>query len=174
MQPLAAAAVCRSESDWLVGINSTRAMTAYNSRYGGFNKTPVGRVQTPTLALLAEREKEIATFRTRDLISKCTAILRSKREIIRAAGSTSPSKRTRRQAHARAERIWDRETAEAIVDRCQGKTAAVEEKKKPTKQTPADALRPDHAAARSQRTLRIQRASAPCNSPSRSTSATRP
>ena len=40
MQPLAAAAVCRSESDWLVGINSTRAMTAYNSRFGGFNKTP--------------------------------------------------------------------------------------------------------------------------------------
>ena len=52
MQPLADAAVCRSESDWLVGINGTRAMTAFNSRNGGFLKTPVGRVQTPTLTIL--------------------------------------------------------------------------------------------------------------------------
>ena len=36
MQPLADAAVCRSESDWLVGINGTRAMTAFNSKSGGF------------------------------------------------------------------------------------------------------------------------------------------
>src|SRR5262245_65483280 len=50
MLPLAAAAVCRSESDWLVGINGTRAMTAFNSKTGGFHKTTVGRVQTPTLA----------------------------------------------------------------------------------------------------------------------------
>ena len=66
MQPLSDAAYCRSESDWLVGINSTRAMTAFNSKFGGFNKTPVGRVQTPTLALLAEREREIADFVSED------------------------------------------------------------------------------------------------------------
>src|SRR4029077_2703329 len=48
MRPLADAAVCRSESDWLVGINGTRAMTAFNSRSGGFQLTTVGRVQTPT------------------------------------------------------------------------------------------------------------------------------
>ena len=46
MQPLAAAAFCRSESDWLVGINGTRAMTAFNSKTGGFHLTTVGRVQT--------------------------------------------------------------------------------------------------------------------------------
>ena len=45
MQPLADAAVCRSESDWLVGINGTRAMTAFNSKSGGFHKTTVGRTQ---------------------------------------------------------------------------------------------------------------------------------
>jgi DNA topoisomerase-3 len=56
MRPLADAAVCRSESDWLVGINGTRAMTAFNSKDGGFYKTTVGRVQTPTLAILVERE----------------------------------------------------------------------------------------------------------------------
>src|SRR6516225_5772455 len=50
MIPLADAAVCRSESDWLVGINGTRAMTAFNSKEGGFQLTTVGRVQTPTRA----------------------------------------------------------------------------------------------------------------------------
>ena len=41
MIPLAKAAVCRSESDWLVGINGTRAMTAFNNKTGGFQLTPV-------------------------------------------------------------------------------------------------------------------------------------
>ncbi len=62
MQPLADAAVCRSEADWLVGINGTRVMTAFNSKGGGFNKTTVGRVQTPTLAILVEREERINRF----------------------------------------------------------------------------------------------------------------
>src|SRR3977135_1541741 len=47
MIPLAEAAVCRSESDWLVGINGTRAMTAFNNKTGGFQRTPGGRGQTP-------------------------------------------------------------------------------------------------------------------------------
>ena len=53
MQPLADAALSRAESDWLVGINATRALTSFNSRVGGFQKTAAGRVQTPTLAILA-------------------------------------------------------------------------------------------------------------------------
>ena len=65
MRPLADAAVCRSESDWLVGINGTRAMTAFNSKEGGFYKTTVGRVQTPTLAVLVEREERIRSFAPR-------------------------------------------------------------------------------------------------------------
>ena len=47
LKPLEAAARSRAEADWLVGINGTRAMTAFNSKDGGFFKTPVGRVQTP-------------------------------------------------------------------------------------------------------------------------------
>ena len=66
MLPLADAAVCRSESDWLVGINGTRAMTAFNSKSGGFQLTTVGRVQTPTLAILVEREEKIRAFVPRD------------------------------------------------------------------------------------------------------------
>src|SRR3954452_17454411 len=52
MLALADAAKSRSEADWLVGINGTRAMTAFNSKEGGFYLTTVGRVQTPTLAIL--------------------------------------------------------------------------------------------------------------------------
>ena len=62
VQPLAEAAVSRSEADWLVGINGTRTMTAFNSQEGGFHKTTVGRVQTPTLAILVEREEAIKKF----------------------------------------------------------------------------------------------------------------
>src|SRR5437773_12136224 len=65
MIPLAKAAVCRSESDWLVGINGTRAMTAFNNKTGGFQLTPVGRVQTPTLAILTERAQQIHAFEPR-------------------------------------------------------------------------------------------------------------
>lgn len=66
IQPLADAAVSRSEADWLVGINGTRVMTAFNSQEGGFHKTTVGRVQTPTLAILVEREEAIKKFVARD------------------------------------------------------------------------------------------------------------
>src|SRR5688500_8192764 len=64
--PLADAAKSRSEADWLVGINGTRAMTAFNSKEGGFYLTTVGRVQTPTLAILVEREDRIRSFVARD------------------------------------------------------------------------------------------------------------
>ena len=66
MLPLASAARCRSEADWLVGINGTRAMTAFNSRDGGFFLTTVGRVQTPTLSIVVEREEKIRKHVARD------------------------------------------------------------------------------------------------------------
>src|SRR5699024_1817699 len=66
LKPLEAAARSRAEADWLIGINGTRAMTAFNSKDGGFFKTPIGRVQTPTLALVFEREELIRQFVARD------------------------------------------------------------------------------------------------------------
>jgi NAD(P)-dependent dehydrogenase (short-subunit alcohol dehydrogenase family) len=66
MLPLANAARCRSEADWLIGINGTRAMTAFNSKEGGFYLTTVGRVQTPTLSIVVEREEKIRKFVPRD------------------------------------------------------------------------------------------------------------
>lgn len=133
MRPLADAAYCRSESDWLVGINSTRAMTAFNSKFGGFNKTPVGRVQTPTLALLAEREQEIADFVSEDYFEVVGSF--SVAAGLYAGRWFDPAfKKSEDRPHARAERLWDRALAEAVVKRCEGKTASVEEKKKPIKQ----------------------------------------
>ena len=60
------AARCRQEADWLVGINCTRAQTLVQRRSGGEGVYSVGRVQTPTLALLVNRELEILDFVPRD------------------------------------------------------------------------------------------------------------
>ena len=63
MENLKDAALCRSEADWLVGMNGSRGLTAYNSSMGGFQITPCGRVQTPTLAIIVKREEERLQFK---------------------------------------------------------------------------------------------------------------
>jgi len=133
MRPLADAAVCRSESDWLVGINGTRAMTAFNSKSGGFQLTTVGRVQTPTLAILVEREAKIRAFRARDYWE----VLGS----FRAAGGVYAGrwfdekfKKSDDDPDARAERLWDEQRARDIVARCQGKQGVATEEAKPSSQ----------------------------------------
>jgi DNA topoisomerase-3 len=60
------AARCRQEADWLVGINCTRAQTLAQRRAGGDGVYSVGRVQTPTLALMVNRELEIQNFVPKD------------------------------------------------------------------------------------------------------------
>ncbi len=60
--PLADAARCRSEADWLVGMNATRALTLANRAAGGDALLSVGRVQTPTLAMIVGRDAEIEAF----------------------------------------------------------------------------------------------------------------
>jgi DNA topoisomerase III len=134
MVPLSKAAVCRSESDWLVGINGTRAMTAFNNRAGGFQLTPVGRVQTPTLAILAEREDKIHQFKPRSYY-----------EVFGDFEVEAGSYRGRwfkedfakdGDEDARAERIWEQAQAEEIKKRCLGKTGVATEEKKPTTQAP--------------------------------------
>jgi DNA topoisomerase-3 len=133
MLPLADAAFSRSEADWLVGINGTRAMTAFNSKSGGFFKTTVGRVQTPTLAIVVEREHKIRKFVPRDyweVIGTFDA----------AAGQytgrwfdekfSKPDKDGDEQL--KPERIWEKSKAEAIRDKCLGKPGIVTEESKPT------------------------------------------
>lgn len=133
MQPLAQAARCRSESDWIVGINSTRALTALNSRHGGFRLTPVGRVQTPTLTILAKREREISEFVPRTFF-EIHGDFGVKAGQYTGRWFDETFKKDENDEHRKAERVWDRELAEAIVARCTGKTGVIEETTKPTKQ----------------------------------------
>jgi DNA topoisomerase-3 len=133
MQGLADAAVCRSESDWLVGINGTRAMTAFNSKTGGFHLTTVGRVQTPTLALMVEREDKIRKFKARaywevEGVFACAA------GEYRGKWFDEQYKGKDDDEHARADRLWDEARASAIQQKCQGKPGEVSEEAKPSTQ----------------------------------------
>src|SRR5207248_4259536 len=133
MLPLADAAVCRSESDWLVGINGTRAMTAFNSKSGGFHLTTVGRVQTPTLAILVEREEKIRAFVPRNYWEV--------RGTFAGSGGNYDGrwfdeawKKKEDDPDARAERLWDEARAHALVAKCAGRPGEVTEESKPTTQ----------------------------------------
>ncbi|MEN9674591.1 MAG: hypothetical protein RIS76_487 [Verrucomicrobiota bacterium] len=132
MRPLADASVCRSEADWLVGINGTRAMTAFNSKTGGFHLTTVGRVQTPTLAIVVEREAKIRKFVSRDYWEVLATF--------DAARGTYPgrwfdeqfTRSDEKDAELKAERLWDKARAEAIRAKCLGKPGVVTEESKPS------------------------------------------
>ncbi len=132
MLPLADAARSRSEADWLVGINGTRAMTAFNSKEGGFYLTTVGRVQTPTLAIVAEREDKIRRFVSRNYWE-----VRAKFDAKAGQYEGRWLDETFRKSDdpdARAERLWEEAKAAAIVAACTGKPGDVSEESKPSTQ----------------------------------------
>src|SRR5580692_11365413 len=131
MRPLADAAVCRSESDWLVGINGTRAMTAFNSKTGGFHLTTVGRVQTPTLAILVEREDKIKKFVPRDYWEIHGTFAAKAGEY---TGRWFDEKFAKREGddQLKPERLWELARAEEIQKKCLGKIGIVTEESKPT------------------------------------------
>ena len=129
MRPLADAAKCRSEADWLVGLNATRALTCFNSRHGGFNITAAGRVQTPTLAILAAREAEIQAFKPEAYFEVHATFGVSAGHYL-GKWIDETWKKDESKPHARPERLWDQAAAEAIRDRCTGKTGEVSEEKK--------------------------------------------
>jgi DNA topoisomerase-3 len=133
MQPLADAARCRSEADWLVGINGTRAMTAFNSRDGGFFLTTVGRVQTPTLSVVVEREEQIRKFISRDYWEIHAAFGAQAGEY--AAKWFDPKhKKDAEDAEKKADRVWTQREAQAIANAVRGQQATVTEESKPTSQ----------------------------------------
>ena len=142
MLPLADAARCRSEADWLVGINGTRAMTAFNSRDGGFFLTTVGRVQTPTLSVVVEREEKIRAFVSRDYWEIHATFAAQagdynakwfdpnwKRAAANAAAGNEEA-----DAELRADRLWSQREAQQIAEAVRGKQGSVTEESKPTTQ----------------------------------------
>jgi DNA topoisomerase III len=130
MQGLAAAARSRSEADWLVGINGTRAMTAFNSRDGGFFLTTVGRVQTPTLSIVVEREEKIRKHVARDYWEiKATFDAQAGQY---DAKWIDPAFKKDDDPDRRADRLWDKAKAEAIAAAVLGQPGKVTEESKPS------------------------------------------
>lgn len=136
MTPLEDTALCRSESDWLIGINATRALTGFNSRRGGFFLTPCGRVQTPTLSLLVKRERARHEFISKPFWTLHATFDFSSGDYegkwIDIAYTKDPT-----DAYKKADRLWDIKDADALIAKCTGKPAAVtEESKKTTQSSP--------------------------------------
>ena len=143
MQPLADAARCRSEADWLVGINGTRAMTAFNSRDGGFFLTTVGRVQTPTLSVVVEREEQIRKFVSRNYWEVHATFGAQAGEYNakwfdpswkKAAANAAAGNTDEPDAELKADRVWTEREAQAIANAVRGSSATVTEESKPTTQ----------------------------------------
>lgn len=130
--PLADAAKSRSEADWLVGINGTRAMTAFNSKEGGFYLTTVGRVQTPTLTILVEREERIREFKSRDYWEVHARFGAKSGEY--AGRWFDPEFRKAEDAERKPERLWQAASAAQIVGACRDQPGTVSEETKPTSQ----------------------------------------
>src|SRR5207247_8831645 len=130
--PLADAAKSRSEADWLVGINGTRAMTAFNSKEGGFYLTTVGRVQTPTLAILVEREDKIRAFTARDYWEIHARFAAKTGEY--AGRWFDPRFKKDEDAERKPERLWTAGQAGAIVAACRGKKGTATEEPTPSTQ----------------------------------------
>jgi DNA topoisomerase-3 len=131
---LAEAARSRSEADWLVGINGTRAMTAFNSRDGGFFLTTVGRVQTPTLSIMVEREEKIRRHVARDYW-EIKATFAAQAGEYEGKWFDPKWKKNPDDVEQRADRLWNAADARAIADAVRGQPAIVSEEAKPSSQS---------------------------------------
>ncbi|MBI5330940.1 MAG: DNA topoisomerase III [Betaproteobacteria bacterium] len=133
VEGLRSAAISRAESDWLIGINGTRAMTAFNSKTGGFHLTTVGRVQTPTLAIMVEREERIRAFKSRDYW-ELEARFAGVHGAYAGRWFDEKFKKIEDDEHATAWRLWEKGRAEAIRAACLGQPGRAEEETKPSSQ----------------------------------------
>ena len=156
MQPLASAARSRNEADWLVGINATRAFTLRLSGGRGSSVTSLGRVQTPTLTIIVDRENKIKEFKPRELHEVVgtfraargeydgrwfdeaftkdeNEIERTQRLLARLQVNLAGAEQrldsengSLWDEHRAAARLWHHEIAEAIQRKCNGKHGVVE------------------------------------------------
>ena len=137
MRGLAEAARCRSESDWLIGINGTRALTKrmFGSRAG--NVASVGRVQTPTLAIVYARELEIRNFKPR-AYWQITAEFHVAKGAYEGVYQRPDFKKAEGDDQDRADRVWEKAAAQAVFEACKGLPDALvtEERKASTQASP--------------------------------------
>lgn len=137
MKNLCDAARCRSESDWLVGMNGTRAVTLRTSPASGGNVATVGRVQTPTLSLIVQRELDIRNFVPKEywrIVAEFGISAGTYEGIYqRPDFKKLPKGESTEKSDDRADRIWDKAEAEKILIECQAcATGTVSEEKKHT------------------------------------------
>lgn len=130
LESLASAAKCRAEADWIVGINGTRAMTSFNSREGGFLKTTVGRVQTPTLTMIVEREEQITSFISKPYYELHAFFSQNNVDYSAVWFDEKFRKGPADAKDLKADRIWSKEDAETIRKRCLGRDGIVTEESK--------------------------------------------
>jgi DNA topoisomerase-3 len=137
MRGLSDAARCRSESDWLIGINGTRALTKrmFGSRAG--NVASVGRVQTPTLAIVYARELEIRNFKPRAYWTVTAEFQVSQGKYV-GSYQKPDFKKSDSDDYDRVDRIWDQAAAKAVFEACAGHPPAelAEERKASTQVSP--------------------------------------
>ncbi|HEY4258185.1 MAG TPA: DNA topoisomerase 3 [Candidatus Udaeobacter sp.] len=156
MQPLASAARSRNEADWLVGINATRAFTLRLSGGRGSTVTSLGRVQTPTLAIIVERENKIKKFKPREVheivgtfrpaageydgrwfdeaFNKDEEEAERTKRVLHRLQLNLPNAEERLDSengslwdeHRAASRLWHQEIAQTIQRKCSGKQGIVE------------------------------------------------
>ena len=119
---LYASAVARAEADWIVGMNATRALTTKHNA-----QLSCGRVQTPTLAMIAAKEKEIKQFQPKKFYG-VTATAESKLRLVW------------QDVHSKDIRTFDKEKAEKVLADVKNKKAEVVEVKKSHKKSFAPQL----------------------------------
>src|SRR5690625_4387262 len=133
LKPLEQAARARAEADWLIGINGTRAMTAFNSKDGGFFKTTVGRVQTPTLTIVHTREEQIRRLKPGDYW-EIHATFAAQAGNYTGRWFDPEFKKDEQDPALREQRLWDAQRAQAIVDACMHEPGIVSETSRPSRQ----------------------------------------
>ena len=129
MENLKDAALCRSEADWLVGMNGSRGLTAYNSSMGGFQITPCGRVQTPTLAIIVKREEERQQFKPEKFWTVEADFDNGGNAYLGKWFTAS-----KEEGKDRVKQIFDEKKANEILAKCKGKPGKIEETTAPSQQ----------------------------------------
>ena len=129
MENLKNAALCRSEADWLVGMNGSRGLTAYNSSMGGFQITPCGRVQTPTLAIIVKREEERQQFKPQKFWT-VEADFDNGGNAYLGKWFTAGKE----EGKDRVKQIFDEKKAKDVLAKCKGKPGKIEETTAPSLQ----------------------------------------
>jgi DNA topoisomerase-3 len=133
LEGLAEAARCRARSDWMIGMNATRALTKRLKSRKEKTAWSAGRVQTPTLALLVARELEILAHVAKPFWRVSAAFEHEGQEY--EAAWFDPAFQAGEDEHAREDRIFDEARSQAIVARVQGRGGSASETRKPSRES---------------------------------------